>query len=50
MSRDPLVYIEDILEACEKIQQYMEGVTRKALTVSQMIYRFKKKERSRSWT
>lgn len=38
MSRDPLLYLEDILEACEKIQQYMEGVTRKALTEDSMRF------------
>jgi len=38
MSRDPLLYFEDILEACEKIQQYMEGVTRKVLTEDSMRF------------
>lgn len=28
MSRDPSLYLEDILEACEKIQAYTEGKTR----------------------
>ena len=38
MSHDPLLYLEDIFEACEKIQQYMEGVTRKALTEDSMRF------------
>lgn len=31
MSRDPRLYLEDILEACDKIQGYIEGVTREGL-------------------
>ena len=27
MSRDPLLYLEDMVEACEKIRMYVDGVT-----------------------
>ena len=36
MSRDPRLYLEDILEACEKILQYIEGISREDLTTDTM--------------
>lgn len=38
MSRDPLLYLEEILEACDKIQGYMKGVTRESLTEDSMRF------------
>ena len=38
MSRDPLLSLEDILEACDKILGYLEGVTREGLMEDPMRF------------
>ena len=38
MSRDPLLYLEDILEACDKIHRYVEGVADEVLVKDSMRF------------
>ena len=36
MSRDPVLYLEDMLEACDKLARYVEGIGREQLFEDEM--------------
>ncbi len=36
MSRDPALYLEDMLEACDKLGRYVEGITQQQLAEDEM--------------
>ena len=38
MSRDPLLYLEDILDACDKIRTYVQGETQESLEEDAMRF------------
>lgn len=38
MSRDPRLYLEDILEACERIDEYVSGLNQERFTGNRMAY------------
>ena len=38
MSRDPLLYVEDIRDACRKVRQYLRGITKEQFLADGMRF------------